>query len=287
MNRCDFVYLFDVKDANPNGDPDAGNLPRIDPETGHGLVTDVCLKRKVRNYISLKEGGASPHEIYFKEGAILNVTHQRAYDDAGVRPEPKKLPKDIEKAAQITRFMCRNFYDIRTFGAVMTTEVNCGQIRGPVQLSFARSVEPIVSLEHAITRSSVTKVEDKEKERTIGRKYTVPYALYRAHGFVNPFLAEQTGFGDKDLGLLWESLMNAFQFDQSAARPAGSMAPRKLIIFEHESRLGNRPSQDLFDRVTWRRITEGPARDFTDYEVCLDGRPVIERMVIIPVATES
>jgi CRISPR-associated protein Csd2 len=273
MNRYDFVYLFDVKDANPNGDPDAGNLPRIDPETGDGLVTDVCLKRKIRNYVAIKEKNTPPYEIYFTEGAVLNQTHERAYKNIGEKPVPKKLPKDAEKARELTSFMCRNFYDIRTFGAVMSTEVNCGQVRGPVQLSFARSIDPIVSSEHAITRSSVTNEADKEKERTMGRKYTVPYALYRVHGFVNPFLAKQTGFEERDLDLLWEALTNAFQFDQSAARPAGSMAARKLIIFKHESTLGNAPSHALFERVNITRMDNlKPARDYTDYTIEIDER---------------
>jgi CRISPR-associated protein Csd2 len=273
MNRYDFVYLFDVKDANPNGDPDAGNLPRIDPETGDGLITDVCLKRKIRNYVAIKEKNAPPNEIYFAEGAVLNLTHKRAYDYIKEKPEPKKLPKDVAKAQELTAFMCRNFYDIRTFGAVMSTEVNCGQVRGPVQLSFSRSIDPIVSSEHAITRSSVTNEADKEKERTMGRKYTVPYALYRAYGFVNPFLAEQTGFGEKDLELLWEALLNAFQFDQSAARPAGSMAARKLIIFKHENPLGNTPSHVLFERVKIERTDHSkPARDYSDYTIEIDDK---------------
>lgn len=272
MNRYDFVYLFDVKDANPNGDPDAGNLPRVDPETGHGLITDVCLKRKVRNYVAVKHENKTPHEIYFADGAILNSTHKRAYEQVGVKPQPKKLPKDVEKAQQITGFMCNNFYDIRTFGAVMSTEVNCGQVRGPVQISFARSENPIISSEHAITRSSVTKEADKEKERTMGRKFTVPYGLYRAHGFVNPFLAEQTGFSEDDLNLLWEALINAFQFDQSAARPAGSMAARKLIVFKHEKPLGSAPSHALFDLVKIERKKD-PARDFADYAVSVCKAP--------------
>lgn len=271
MNRYDFVYLFDVKDANPNGDPDAGNLPRVDPETGEGLITDVCLKRKVRNFVATKNGNKPPHEIYFVEGVVLNDTHKRAYEHLGLKPEPKKLPKDVAKAREITAFMCRNFYDIRTFGAVMSTEVNCGQVRGPVQISFSRSLDPIVSSEHAITRSSVTNEADKEKERTIGRKYTVPYGLYRAYGFVNPFLAEQTGFSEDDLNLLWEALINAFQFDQSAARPAGSMAPRKLIVFKHDKPLGNAPSHKLFERVQIKRKDASkPPRDFSDYEVKVD-----------------
>lgn len=275
MNRYDFVFVFEVKDANPNGDPDAGNLPRIDPETGHGLVTDVCLKRKIRNYVGLTKGNKPPHEIYFSEKAVLNKTHQRAYEHVGEKPVSKKLPKNVETAKEVTDFMCTNFFDIRTFGAVMTTEVNCGQVRGPVQISFARSVDPIITSEHAITRNSVTNERDLEKERTMGRKFTVPYAVYVAHGFVNPFLAAQTGFGDEDLELLWKSLENAFQFDQSAARPAGSMASRKLIVFRHATELGNAPSHKLFDLVHIERIgDEGkPARSFADYDVSVGSLP--------------
>ncbi len=282
MNRHDFVYVFDVKDANPNGDPDAGNLPRIDPETGHGLVTDVCLKRKVRNYVALTRDAKPGHRIYFGEKAVLNRLHEEAYEALGEKPEKKKLPKDVEKARELTRFMCRNFWDIRTFGAVMTTEVNCGQVRGPVQLSFARSVEPIVTLEHAITRSSVTNERDLEKERTMGRKFTVPYAVYVTHGFVNPFLAEQTGFSDGDLELLWEALANAFQFDQSAARPAGSMTARKLVIFQHPNGLGAAPSHVLLDAVIVRRRNgvEVP-RSFGDYEVVIDRQAVPSDVKVI------
>jgi CRISPR-associated protein Csd2 len=271
MNRYDFIYVFDVRDANPNGDPDAGNLPRVDPETGHGLVTDVCLKRKIRNYVALTKKNQPAHEIYFSEGTVLNNTHGRAYDHIKEKAEPKKLPKDAAKAQALTQFMCQNFYDIRTFGAVMSTEVNCGQVRGPVQISFARSIDPIVASEHAITRSSVTNERDLEKERTMGRKFTVPYAVYRAHGFVNPFLAEQTGFGDADLALLWEALENAFQFDQSAARPAGSMAARQLLVFQHDNQLGRAPSHKLFEAVTIRRRdgVEVP-RAFSDYAVTID-----------------
>jgi CRISPR-associated protein Csd2 len=285
MNRYDFVYVFDVKDANPNGDPDAGNLPRVDPETGHGLVTDVCLKRKVRNYVALTRDGKQGHRIYFSEKAILNHAHGEAYTALGEKPVSKKLPKNVEKAKALTDFMCANFYDIRAFGAVMTTEVNCGQVRGPVQVSFARSIEPIVLSEHAITRSSVTNERDLEKERTMGRKFTVPYAVYRSHGFVNPFLANQTGFSDTDLELLWESLEHAFQFDQSAARPAGSMAARKLIVFEHENQLGRAPSHRLFEAVDINRHEgiEVP-REFTHYTVSIDrdqipeGVEVLERL---------
>ncbi len=271
MNRYDFVYLFDVKDANPNGDPDAGDLPRVDPETGQGLVTDVCVKRKVRNFVAMTNPPApagKKNRICFSEGAVLNRLHAEAWEAVGLAGEKdkSKLPKDVAKARSLLRFMCDNFFDIRAFGAVMSTEVNCGQVRGPVQIAFARSVDPIVSSEHAITRSSVTNERDLEKERTMGRKFTVPYALYRTHGFVNPFLADQTGFGEDDLNLLWEALLNAFQFDQSAARPAGSMAARELIIFKHEKALGSAPSHVLFEMVkTVRRNT--PARDFADYEV--------------------
>ncbi len=270
MNRYDFVFVFDVKDANPNGDPDAGNLPRVDPETGHGIVTDVCLKRKIRNFVSLTHDNKPPHEIYFSERAVLNKQHEKAYEQVGIKTD-KKLPKDVAKARELTAFMCHNFYDIRAFGAVMTTGVNCGQVRGPVQLSFARSVDPIVTSEHAITRSSVTNERDLEKERTMGRKFTVPYGVYQAQGFVNPFLAEQTRFGDEDLDLLWKALENAFQFDQSAARPAGSMAARGLIVFKHGSQLGNAPSHKLFDRVSIaRREDIEVARSFADYEVKVD-----------------
>ncbi len=282
MNRYDFVYVFDVKDANPNGDPDAGNLPRVDPETGHGLVTDVCIKRKVRNYVALTRGSEPGHRIYFSEGAVLNRLHEEAYESIGEKPEAKKLPKDLDKARKVTEFMCKNFWDIRTFGAVMTTEVNCGQVRGPVQISFARSTDPIVTLEHAITRSSVTNERDLEKERTMGRKFTVPYAVYVAYGFVNPFLAKQTGFSENDLDLLWESLVNAFQFDQSAARPAGSMACRRLIVFRHPNELGAAPSHTLLEAVTVRRRdgVEVP-RSFADYEVSIERSAVPEGIEII------
>jgi CRISPR-associated protein Csd2 len=265
MNRYDFIVLFDAKDANPNGDPDAGNLPRVDPETGHGLVTDVCLKRKIRNFVGLTKGEQSPFEIYFKEKAVLNNTHLRAYQELEIKSEKQK------EAAGVRDWMCKNFYDIRTFGAVMSTEVNCGQVRGPVQLSFSRSIDPIITSEHAITRSSVTNEKDLEKERTMGRKFTIPYGLYRAHGFVNPFLAEQTGFGEGDLDLLWESIKNAFQFDQSAARPAGSMGTQRLIVFKHDNQLGKAASHKLFEAVTIK-AKEGVdcPRTFSDYDVTID-----------------
>lgn len=280
-NRYDFILLFDAKDANPNGDPDAGNLPRIDAETGQGLVTDVCLKRKVRNFI---QDTQKDQRIYFIEGAVHNLQHEEAYEGTGnadISKEDKKKPKpDIKNEAK--NWMCRNFYDIRTFGAVMSTDVNCGQVRGPVQLSFARSIDPIVSSEHAITRTSVTNADDIKKERTMGRKFTIPYGLYRAHGFVNPYLAEQTGFSDGDLELLFSALDNAFTLDASAARPAGSMAMRGFLVFKHDNQLGKAPSHTLFDAVT---VTRKPdvevARAFTDYEVKIDESAFPEGITLI------
>ncbi|MBN1424477.1 type I-C CRISPR-associated protein Cas7/Csd2 [Candidatus Fermentibacteria bacterium] len=282
MKRHDFVYVFDVKDGNPNGDPDAGNLPRVDPETGHGLVTDVCLKRKLRNYVALTRGDANGYRIYFSEGAVLNRLHEEAYDSIGEKPVAKKLPKDVEKARKLTEFMCQNFWDVRTFGAVMATEVNCGQVRGPIQMSFGRSTGPIVTLEHAITRSSVTNERDLEKERTMGRKFTVPYAVYVAYGFVNPFLARETGFSEEDLALLWESLTNAFQFDQSAARPAGSMACRRLIVFRHPNELGAAPSHALLDAVSVRtRDGAETPRSFENYEIDVDTATIPEGIEVL------
>ena len=267
-HRYDFLFLFDCQDANPNGDPDAGNLPRIDVETGQGLVTDVCLKRKIRNFVALTGGGQDGRRIYFTEGAVHNLQHKGAYEAIGETPAKTVKPEIKDRA---TAWMCQNYYDIRTFGAVMSTEVNCGQVRGPVQISFARSIDPIVSSEHAITRTSVTNEKDIEKERTMGRKFTIPYGLYKAQGFVNPFLANQTGFNDDDLELLFQSVENAFQFDQSAARPAGSMTPRALLVFKHDTQLGNAPSHKLFDLVT---ITKKPEvevpRAFSDYDVTID-----------------
>jgi CRISPR-associated protein Csd2 len=274
QNRYEFILLFDVKDGNPNGDPDAGNLPRIDPETGHGLVTDVCLKRKIRNYIGIVKKEQPPYEIYVKEKAVLNRQHERAYKHYDIKPETKKLPKNENDARKITRWMCGNFYDIRAFGAVMTTEINSGQVRGPVQLKFARSVEPIFSAEHTITRMAVTKEEDLEKERTMGRKFTIPYALYRTHGYISAPLAEQTGFSEDDLKLLWESILHMFDHDRSAAR--GEMTARKLIVFKHQSKLGNAPAYLLFDAVKIKRKASSvkePSRSFEDYEISLGDVP--------------
>jgi len=278
-NRYDFLYLFDCQDANPNGDPDAGNLPRLDVETGQGLVTDVCLKRKIRNFVAMTANGDDHKRIYFTEGAVHNNQHKDAYAAIGEKPDKKVKPEVKDKA---TAWMCEHYYDIRTFGAVMSTEINCGQVRGPVQLSFARSIDPIVSSEHAITRSSVTNEKDAEKERTMGRKFTVPYGLYKAQGFVNPFLARQTGFSDKDLELLFTSLENAFQFDQSAARPAGSMNPRKLIVFKHDNELGKAPSHKLFEAVTVKRKDDVEVpRSIADYEITIDRAAIPEGIEVI------
>lgn len=276
MNRYDFVYLFDAQDANPNGDPDAGNLPRVDTETGHGLVTDVCLKRKIRNFVQLtkpeSQGQDGPgFDIYVREKAILNNQHLRAYKALDLDPKKAKQP-EVEKTRD---WMCKNFYDIRSFGAVMTTEINCGQVRGPVQFSFSRSIDPIVTSEFSITRCAVATEREAEKQsgdnRTMGRKFAVPYALYRTNGFINPFLAAQTGFSDEDRELLFTALENAFQFDQSAARPAGSMNPRALLVFEHDSQLGSAPSHKLFDLVSVKKKPEVEvARSFADYEISID-----------------
>ncbi|BAM02850.1 type I-C CRISPR-associated protein Cas7/Csd2 [Phycisphaera mikurensis] len=278
-HRYDFAYFFDVTDGNPNGDPDAGNLPRVDPETGHGLVTDVCLKRKVRNYVQLVHEGEPPHEIYVREKAILNQQHERAYKALDVSVDAKKRKdKGDEKAAkdrELTAWMCKNFYDIRTFGAVMTTGVNCGQVRGPVQLGIARSLEPIVPAEHAVTRCAVTTEKESAAQdgdnRTMGRKFTVPYALYRVHGFVNAPLAQQTGFSEDDLNLFKRALDQMFEHDRSAAR--GTMAPRACIAFRHEHRLGNARADQLFRRVEAKRRDPNaaePARRFADFELTVD-----------------
>lgn len=298
-HRYDFVLLFDVKDGNPNGDPDAGNLPRVDAETGHGLMTDVALKRKVRNFVALTndqtqkdpQPGEKRREIYVREKAILNLQHQRAYsalkldapaesaDEANeaaaaeadkkakktAKPARKGSAENVEKARD---WMCQNFFDIRTFGAVMSTGTNAGQVRGPVQLTFARSIDPIVALEHSITRMAVATEAEAEKQqgdnRTMGRKHTVPYGLYMAHGFVSAFLADQTGFGDDDLELLWQALEHMFEHDRSAAR--GEMATRGLYVFKHESKLGNAHAHDLFNRIAINRKVDVP-RDFSDYSV--------------------
>lgn len=274
-HRYEFVYLFDVTNGNPNGDPDAGNLPRLDPETNCGLVTDVALKRKIRNFVTLDKDGGPGFAIYMQEKAVLNNQHKRAYDALEIKPEDKKLPKDEAKAREITAWMCANFFDVRTFGAVMTTGINAGQVRGPVQLAFATSVEPVLPLEISITRMAVTTEKEAEAQsgdnRTMGRKHILPYGLYRAHGFISAKLAERTGFSDDDLQLLWNALINMFEHDRSAAR--GEMAARKLIVFEHDNAMGNAPAHALFDAVKVQRAEgteDRPARSFADYRVRVD-----------------
>lgn len=275
-NRYDFVLLFDVKDGNPNGDPDAGNLPRLDAETGHGLVTDVALKRKVRNFVGLVKGEQPPYEIYVKEKAILNNQHKRAYVGIGredLLAGNDKKRKGGDAVDDARRWMCRNFFDVRTFGAVMSTGINCGQVRGPIQLTFARSIDPIVASEHSITRMAVATEAEAEKQdgdnRTMGRKHTVPYGLYMAHGFVSSFLAKQTGFSEDDLELLWQALAQMFEHDRSAAR--GEMTTRGLYVFKHDSELGNAPAHALFDRIQPKRKDKvSVPRSFSDYDVVVN-----------------
>ncbi|SDT04126.1 CRISPR-associated protein, Csd2 family [Paenibacillaceae bacterium GAS479] len=281
--RIEFSLFFEVTNGNPNGDPDAGNMPRIDPETGYGIVTDVCLKRKVRNYIELTREGEEGFNIYVTEGGVLNEQHRKAYK--AVRPDDaatKELkPKDAQEAAQLTAWMCGNFYDVRTFGAVMTTKVNTGQVRGPVQFTFARSLDPIFAQEVTITRQAVTQ-EGADKDREMGRKHVVPYALYRMDGYISAYLAQKTAFSEADLEVLMEALANLFEHDRSASR--GQMAVRKLVVFEHSNKLGNAPAHQLFDLVTAKKTVDGPARSFQDYRIELqsDGVPsgvtLIERI---------
>jgi len=303
-NRYDIVFLFDVANGNPNGDPDAGNLPRMDPETNIGLVSDVSLKRKIRNYTEVKYGAdhQSGNRIYVQEGAILNEKHREAYGSVrkGEKVAGDKLnPKDDKEAKELTKFMCDNFFDVRTFGAVMSTGINAGQVRGPLQVAFARSIEPIMPLEISITRMAATSQKEKvEREkgtegdertenRTMGRKHVVPYGLYRAHLFVNAKLAERTGFGQEDLDHVFEALKSMFEHDRSAAR--GEMASRRVIAFRHESALGNAPAHQLFERVVVKRKFRDelyppgderldnapPARRYEDYDVSVrrDGLP--------------
>ncbi len=317
VHRYDFVLIFDVKDGNPNGDPDAGNMPRLDAESGHGLVTDVSLKRKVRNFVGLvKEqderapmDGEKRFEIYVREKAILNHQNQRAYSalNLAITPEEKapeateneatdakkkKPAKDKRKGsadevALARQWMCQNFFDVRTFGAVMSTGINCGQVRGPVQLTFARSVEPIVALEHSITRMAVATEAEAEKQqgdnRTMGRKHTVPYGVYVAHGFVSSFLAKQTGFGADDLQLLWQALGQMFEHDRSAAR--GEMSTRGLYVFQHDSELGNSPAHALFERLQVQPKEAGTvARSFDAYAVTFDGQSLAVGQSLQPAA---
>ena len=264
-NRIDFVYIFDVQDGNPNGDPDAGNLPRVDAETGMGLVTDVCLKRKVRNYVQTAKGQTDGYDIFIKEKAVLNNLIKIAYDDTEVR-----TANDTTEAAR--QFMCKKYFDIRTFGAVMATGKNAGQVRGAIQLTFARSVDSIATAEHSITRMAVTTDEESKKQsggnRTMGRKATVPYGLYVCHGFISANLAQQTGFSEEDLQLFWDALKNMFDFDRSAAR--GLMSAQKLIVFKHDSPLGNAPANKHFDLVKVEKVCDGAPRSFHDYVVSVD-----------------
>ncbi len=266
--RIDFVYIFDVQDGNPNGDPDGGNLPRTDVETGKGLVTDVCLKRKIRNYVQLAKDGQPGYDIFIREKAVLNNLIDKAYDT----PEVEKAKSAADKVAAARKAMCDTYYDVRTFGAVMSTGKNAGQVRGPLQLTFARSVEPVFTTEHTITRMAVATEKEQEKQggdnRTMGRKATIPYGLYVAHGFISAALAEQTGFDSEDLALTLEALKNMFDIDRSAAR--GLMAAKKLIVFRHDSKLGNAPADRLFDLVKISRTTDGAARAFSDYKVEID-----------------
>jgi CRISPR-associated protein Csd2 len=325
-NRYDFVLIFDVKDGNPNGDPDAGNMPRMDAESGHGLVTDVSLKRKIRNFIGLVKAddnaepapdgqrfeekfapGEKRFEIYVREKAILNLEHQRAYSALNLAAAPEESAEDAtenvatdakkkkpakekrkgsaDEVGQARKWMCQNFFDVRTFGAVMSLGTNCGQVRGPVQLTFARSVEPIVALEHSITRMAVATEAEAEKQqgdnRTMGRKHTVPYGVYVAHGFVSSFLAKQTGFGDDDLELVFQALTQMFEHDRSAAR--GEMSTRGLYVFKHDSELGNAPAHALFDRLQVKPVEAGAvARSFDAYSVAFDGQSLAVGQSIQP-----
>lgn len=300
-NRYDFAFLFDVKNGNPNGDPDAGNLPRIDQETQHGLVSDVCLKRKIRNYAEMARGGDAGFRIYVQEGSILNNRHREAYEavrpgDNKVASEKKLNPKNDEEALALRDFMCCNFFDVRTFGAVMSTGINCGQVRGPVQTTFAQSIDPIVPQEISITRMAATNEKEKAERqegsddnertdnRTMGRKHIVPYGLYRAHGFVSAKLAERTGFSEDDLDFLWEALGQMFEHDRSAAR--GEMAARKLVAFRHDSALGNARAHDLFGRVDIMRKngSNGVPRDFEeDYEITINREGLPEGVEVLDI----
>lgn len=269
QNRYEFVYLFDVENGNPNGDPDAGNMPRIDPETSHGIITDVCLKRKVRNFVDIVKTGETAYNIYVREKAVLSTSRGGAYE----MPEVKAANTKAEKAALGKAWMCKNFFDVRTFGAVMSTkENNCGQVRGPVQFNFAQSLDPVTQLDITITRMAVeTEKEAKAQDgdnRTMGRKHILPYGLYRMEGYVSAHLAEQTGFTEDDLQLLFEGLLNMFDHDHSAAR--GKMSARKLIVFKHQSKLGNAPANKLFDLVTVQSNSDDPIRSFGQYDIQLD-----------------
>jgi CRISPR-associated protein Csd2 len=268
-HRYDLVYLFDCKDGNPNGDPDAANAPRVDPQDMHGLVSDVCLKRKVRNFVQLAKQGAAGYDIFIQQGAVLNDRIQKTHDDLGHKLDGKKgATRDQVRDARAE--MCRRYFDVRTFGAVMSTGANAGQVRGPVQLSFSRSVDPVLPLDLSITRMAVAEAKDAESpNQTMGRKNLLPYGLYRCHGFISAHLARETGFSGADLELLWQALTQMFDHDRSASR--GTMAPQKLVVFQHDSALGNAPAHKLFERVTVKRKSGvDAARSFADYEVKVD-----------------
>lgn len=279
-NRYDFALLFDVTDGNPNGDPDAGNLPRVDAETGMGLVTDVCLKRKVRNFVLIVKGAEKPFDIFIKEKAILNQLIEESHEQDAV----KSKVKNGDKTEAARKWMCSNYYDIRTFGAVMSTGKNAGQVRGPIQLTFGRSVDPVVALEHSITRMAVATEAEAEKQggdnRTMGRKFTVPYGLYYSKGFISAHLAAQTGFDEVDLELFWEALKNMFDHDHSAAR--GMMSTRKLIVFKHSTALGSAPAHKLFDAIKIEKKDQTkPTRSFDDYTVTIDKSSIPEGVEVI------
>ncbi len=274
-NRYEFVLLFDVQNGNPNGDPDAGNMPRVDPETGKGIVTDVCIKRKIRNYVEMKMAGETGYDIYVTDGAVLNNKQKLAY-------EALKLDAKQNDARSLSQqYMCGRFFDVRTFGAVMDTgDYKCGQVRGPVQLCFSRSADVILQQEVTITRMAVTNEKDKDKERTMGRKYIVPYALYRLEGYITPAYAERTGFCEADLELLFEALGNMFEIDHSAAR--GKMSSRKMFAFKHESKLGNAPAHVLFDAIKIERNDKQNApRDFTDYAVSIERSKIPQGVTVM------
>jgi CRISPR-associated protein Csd2 len=275
-NRIEFVLLFDVTNGNPNGDPDMGNMPRVDPETRLGLVTDVCLKRKLRNYVEVIKSGTPGYEIYVREKAVLNNQHRLAYEALHIIPERRRLPRGETEASAVTKWMCDTFFDIRTFGAVMSTDVNAGQVRGPVQFAFARSIDPVQPLNITITRMAVTTEAEAEAQRgdnrTMGDKWIVPYGLYRGHGFVSSHLAQRTGFSEEDFELLCQGLADMFEHDHSASR--GEMACRGLYIFRHENPLGNAPAHRLFDLIKVEKNRtlpkDQPPRSFVDYEVAIN-----------------
>ena len=269
-NRYDFVYLFDCKDGNPNGDPDAANSPRVDPQDMHGLVSDVCLKRKIRNFVLLAKSGQSPFDVFVQQGSVLNDKILEGHKAAGNDVDGKKKTADRKQVQSARVEMCKRYFDVRTFGAVMSTGANAGQVRGPVQLSFSRSIDPILPLDLSITRMAVTEAKEADApNQTMGRKNLIPYGLYRCHGFISAHLAKQTGFSDNDLDLFWQALTQMFDHDRSASR--GTMSPQKLVVFKHATELGNAPAHKLFERVSvQRKASVAVARSFADYDVTVN-----------------